>query len=137
MSAPVATRFDPQWAPARPRRPALVAGVAITATAWTLAAATIVLGAIAGAPYLVKGDFLIVYLGYAIVWGGVAGLIVARGARLVGVILAVQGIGAGLSAVLTVLTRFPLDPAVHGILVHVADRPWLPGALGRDRKSVV
>ena len=129
MSAPVATRFDPQWAPARPRRSALVAGVAITATAWTLAALTIVLGAIAGAPYLVKGDFLVVYLGYAIVWGGVAGLIVARGARLVGVILAVQGIGAGLSAVLTVLTRFPLDPGVHGMLVHVADRPWIPGAL--------
>ena len=95
-----------------------------------LVAIAVVLAVIAGAPYAVKGDFVIIYVGYAIVWGGIAGLLVARGARFVGVILAVQGIGAGLSAVLTVIARFePADAAAHGLLVHLADRPWIPGAL--------
>jgi len=129
MSAPVATRFDPEWAPARPRRSALIAGVAITATSWGLVVATVVLSVVVGPPYTVKGDFMSIYLGSAVVWGGIAGLLVARGARFVGVILAVQGVGAGLSALLTVVARMELPDDVHGALVHIADRPWIPGAL--------
>jgi signal transduction histidine kinase len=130
MSAPVATRFDPQWSPARPRRLALIVGVAIVVVAWSLALAAVVLAVIAGPPYLVKGDFMTIYLGYAIVWGGIAGLLVARGSRFVGAILAVQGLGAGLSALLTVLMRFePVSSPTYGLLAHLADRPWIPGAL--------
>lgn len=129
MSTPVATRFDPQWALARPRRSAVVAGVAIAVTAWVLAAVAIVLAAVVGPPYAVKGDFIAIFLGYAIVWGGIAGLVVARGARFVGVILAVQGVGAGVGAVLTVIARMDLPADAHGFLLHVADRPWIPGAL--------
>ncbi len=129
MSAPVATRFDPQWAPTRPRRVALVAGITVTVVAWALALAMIVLSLVIGPPYTVKGDFWVIYLGYAIVWGGVAGLLISRGARFVGVILAVQGIGAGLSGLLTVLARLELPADAEGLLAHLADRPWIPGAL--------
>lgn len=129
MSAPrTASRFDPRWT--RPERPALWVGVAVVVASWGLLVAAIVVALIAGQPYTTPGDFMLVYVGYALVWGGVAGIIIARGARLVGVVLAAQGIGAGLSALLTVTLHLPLsDPAVVGVLSHMADRPWLPGAL--------
>lgn len=125
-----AARFDPRSAPVRPRTAALVAGIAVTASSWGLALTSIVLALLVGPPYAEQGDFTAVYLGYAIVWGGVAGIIVSRGARLVGIILSVQGVGAGLACVLAVILRSaPDDPAVLGVLAHVADRPWIPGAL--------
>lgn len=131
MSAPTdAPRFDPRSTPLRPRRGALATGIAVTAVSWGLALLGLVLAGLIGPPYIVDGDFTPIYLGYAVVWGGVAGIIVARGVRLVGAILSVQAVGAGLSLVLVVLLRAtPGDPAVHGVLTHVADRPWIPGAL--------
>ncbi|TPX03206.1 hypothetical protein FJ656_18410 [Schumannella luteola] len=114
----------------RPRRTALAVGVAVTAASWALALAGVVAATLIGPPYLVEGDLAVVYLGYAVVWGAVAGIIVARGARLVGAILAVQGVGAGLSLLLTVSARHGAgDPAVDGLLAHLADRAWIPGAL--------
>ncbi len=131
MSAPTdAARYDPRATPVRPGTSALVAGVAVAVVSWTLAAVAVGLALPLGPPYFVEGDFTAVYLGYAIVWGGVAGIIVSRGARFVGGILAVQSIGAGLSCVLVVILRMgPGDPGVEGVLAHVADRPWIPGAL--------
>jgi len=131
MSAPTdAARFDPRSAPVRPRTAALVAGVAVTAVSWALAVAGVVAAAVIGPPYVHEGDLTPVYLGYAIVWGGVAGIIVSRGSRFVGVLLSVQGVGAGLSLLLTVLSRAGTgDPAIDGLLAHLADRAWIPGAL--------
>jgi signal transduction histidine kinase len=131
MSAPTdAARFDPRSAPVRPRTRALVAGAVVTALSWGLALAAVVAALVIGPPYLVDGDLTVVYLGYAIVWGGVAGIIVARGARFVGVLLSVQAIGAGLSLLLTVLLRAGTsDPGFDGALAHLADRAWIPGAL--------
>jgi len=131
MSAPAdAARFDPRWTPARPRARALVAGNLVLAVSWALALASVVAAIMIGPPYAEDGDLTIIYLGYAIVWAPVAAIIVSRGARLVGGILAVQAIGAGLSLLLTVLLRAePADAALHGVLAHVADRPWIPGAL--------
>ncbi|QNO37860.1 hypothetical protein H4J02_02125 [Protaetiibacter sp. SSC-01] len=131
MSAPTdAARFDPRSAPVRPGTRRVVAGAAVTTTSWALALTAIVMALVVGPPYAEEGDFTTVYLGYAIIWGGVAGIIVSRGSRLVGGILSVQSIGAGLSCVLTVMLRWgPEDAATLGLLAHLADRPWIPGAL--------
>jgi signal transduction histidine kinase len=131
MSAPAdAARFDPRWAPARPRTTAFVVGVVVLALSWALALAAVVAALVIGPPYVVPGDLTIVYLSYAVVWGGVACIIVSRGARLIGGILSVQAIGAGLSLLLTVLLRAGSgDAAIDGALAHLADRPWIPGAL--------
>jgi signal transduction histidine kinase len=131
MSAPAdAARFDPRWAPARPRTRAFLAGSLVLALSWALALAAVVAAIVIGPPYLVEGDLAIVYLSYAVLWGGVACIIVSRGAWFVGAILSVQAIGAGLTLLLTVLLRAePADAALHGVLAHVADRPWIPGAL--------
>ncbi len=131
MSAPAAAaRFDPRFSPARPRTAGLVGGVAVTAVSWVLALTAVVMAIVVGPPYLEKGDFTVIFLSYAIVWGGVAGIILSRGARLPAIILATQSIGAGVSCVLAIWWRSgPTDPVVHGLLAHLADRPWIPGAL--------
>ena len=80
-----------------------------------------------GPPYAVAGDLSIIYLGYAIVWGGVACIIVSRGRSVTGTILSVQGIGAGISLLLTVLLRAqPADTAFVGVLAHTADTWQVP-----------
>ncbi|MGN6271655.1 MAG: sensor histidine kinase [Protaetiibacter sp.] len=131
MSAPAdAARFDPRWSPARPRRRDRAAGVGVLAVAWALVLASVAVAIAIGPPYAVAGDLSIIYLGYAIVWGGVACIIVSRGRSVTGTILSVQGIGAGISLLLTVLLRAqPADTAFVGVLAHTADRFWLPGAL--------
>ncbi len=131
MSAPEdAARIDPREAPARPGRAMLAAGIAVTAVSWSLVVATVVAAAVIGEPYIRPDEMLVIYVGYAIVWGGVAGIIVGRGVRLIGVILAIQAVGAGLSSLLTVVRHIGLeDQAVDGLLAHLADRPWIPGAL--------
>lgn len=131
MSAPAdAARFDPRWAPARPRAGAVAAGVAVTGVSWALAATAVALAVIVGPDFMEKGDFTFIFFSYAIVWGGVAGIIVSRGARLPATILAAQSIGAGISCVLTIWQRAdPADPGLLMLLQHFADRPWIPGAI--------
>src|SRR5690606_35725052 len=83
-----------------------------------------------GPDFMEKGDFTFIFFSYAIVWGGVAGIIVSRGARLPATILAAQSIGAGISCVLTIWQRAdPADPGLLMLLQHFADRPWIPGAI--------
>jgi signal transduction histidine kinase len=131
MSAPAdAARWNPRRVPARPRTSDRVRGICVLAVAWSLVLAAVILAAVIGPPYAVAGDLSIIYLGYAVVWGGVACIIVSRGPSITGVILAAQGIGAGLSLLFTVLLRAePGPPELVGVLAHTADRFWLPGAL--------
>lgn len=130
MSAPAdAARFDPRVTSARPRMVARAIGVTVLAVSWTLVLVTILAATMIGPPYA-PGELTVVYLGYAIVWGAVASVLVGRGAYLTGAILSLQAIGSGLSLLLTVvgLAQFG-GPDFTAILAHTADRFWLPGAL--------
>ncbi len=108
----------------------LRAGLVIVGASWGLAVAAVVIAALAGPPYNVPGDFLILYLGYAVVWGPVAALFAGRSLTGLATIAAAQSIGAGLGAVLIALARVDIGhPGAQGFLLHVADRPGIPGAL--------
>lgn len=131
MSAPAdPARIDPRAASARPAATARAIGVAVLGVSWSLVLVSIVAAVLTGPPYVEQGDLTIVYLGYAVVWGGVACVIVSRGALVIGAILSLQAIGSGLSLLLTVFARTdPGGAAFSALLEHTADRFWIPGAL--------
>lgn len=131
MSTPAdAAGIDPRAAPARAGSGARRLGLAVLIVSWSLVLVSVALAAWVGPPYVEQGDLTVVYLGFAVVWGGVACIIVRRGALVIGAILSLQAIGSGLSLLLTVFAR--TDPGGAGfaaLLEHTADRLWVPGAL--------
>lgn len=119
---------EPPHAPVARRR--LVAALAVTLAAWVPAAIAGVLSVVYGIPVVAQQEFASLYLLNAVVWGGVAGLLLARRPTPVGAIVAVTAIGSGVSALTRQLVRSPLGDGIPlGLAEHTLDRLWMPGTL--------
>ncbi|MFI2752790.1 sensor histidine kinase [Cellulomonas sp. P22] len=114
----------PQSRPAPPRPGSPRVAVVLVGVCWTLAVVAVVLHVAARVPLDGEALFFAVDVMVAVVYGGVAGLLLARRPHVVGGLVALTGVGGAVAALGGGWWAYAASRP------HVPELAWLTGALG-------